>query len=1507
MVTLTDELTIAVPPTKSDTAKYIDIPFRNITTIEVEISGPGSQSNSQQPTEAAVLVLHLSEAADPAYYVNESGLSSCRINLAFDTISDATLTKDQIGAMTAFLDVSTQTIQKSEEVATNTLGPTNRATRLSQVAILDASSQPRDQTSTFSAPKPLGAQALQPKNLVDTASQAQDLLTRSASKSSNFAAVQGDSCGRLAKVSDDSVASRAVMEATEYLNVCQRVAPDRTPSQGRRSPGDLSETRLRSPSNWRDGLNIIENATEFQPASKDPQSAIDGVHTMTNPTPAAMSDDDEALYSATPRAPKQQPVMEAASKIQPVTADVATQGDTDKMGAKADRRKLSRSMQAGEGEQSTAFPPIQKAAILQGRGSGAKPSSSTVAHTKDAKRKSTEKPATGPNKKRKFQAVQRSKLNSDVTDTPKALDEFDMVASPPGDRKATPESKKRGSIKAKAPKVAGANTTVRRATVANKPKRLPKANQTGHENSAPDKQGHIHNQAVSRNLADDTRGDDVPSQPTEKQPRQVTARAAKPKVAQTRQPLKVKEHQTTGSGASGPIRSVRSKRAAAQKANQLIQESLNTADQDKIVVDAQSSLSDKESVEETGAERPHKQPSASSYRTTRNVPTLKEKGALSTDELMGHQLPVAAPSKAPAIPNDLQLEGLKIPFRAGSPQSASGPPEGPIQHRASDQAVLPGVLGSSYQQIGALEENPAPYVVEKEEGYGETGRPAANAGALHEMDNSSIEEAMATLDEGEMNTHESLHRADGDDDIVDIQRRPNTSMPVPPGSNAEPVTKNIFVDPEVPTIDCKGRSGPFQPKREVVMTYSDRNEGETAAGHRSSAVALAQNARKSPTRPYAGGASATAHTSGDEVLKSSEDASVHKQRSDQSSKGNATTKRIDPVHLSSQLCNLLDMPNPAPLPVPAAIRARQTLHPKALANHGKSSHKVPSRPSHSPTKDMQEQEAELSRAQVIAEKDKLMSRVQEHTDVLPLDKTKPKLDFDQKGLVIANSDPYTITSGIGSELEMVDDQDDAIPMNDPESSGQVHIDQNELSTINENRVPAAPHRLSTRSQPILDTSTGKKRYLDTKDEPTSKKLKLRTQADISSVTGSVKKETGVHGNLSMRPHLISFGPTGPRNQGILSPERDTVPLLGTDGDRGRQPSRHHLQIRERDHIDHPQYPVQQESIKARIEDSDDPKVVAASSVTPQAGNAAMIVKLRPQVENRPPLVTRQPRIQAKGPLPAHSSLFEEDLAFNIPSQGSRVDENGSPLPSQRSRSLNRPTDAQKDTEEDDSNSENVMPLLNDNEATLVDAELGFVPEPDLPQFTGLKTTRKKEVTFIPSSNIKHQPSSPNAPSAMLTDIQAHAVQAGGRLVNVRTNAVLVPATPHDPFITQKARGPNSFLEQLRRQRRSLEKGQQAVPTAEMVDKRIGRPTPEISDPDATLVQVEEARDPTRGRRRPAPVSSSTSSPDTSEEQSQSSQDSVEAEAARKRWRDALEPSQKDMLGLLYEISHVSFS
>ncbi|KAL8807668.1 MAG: hypothetical protein Q9200_004581 [Gallowayella weberi] len=1513
LVTVTDELTIVVPSTKSDTTRYIDIPIQNITTIHLEAAGPGSQSNAVESTESTIIVLHLSKTFGAAYYINELSRPACRINIAFDTLNDATFIKDQIETMASPQDVAFQNGQRShkDELNRQTRRPADNP---SQTAILKISSQPTNPRNTSNAVKPLGQEVRQLMGWIPTASQAHEVLAESARLHSSNEEVSEGRNRIPAKDAADLAARSEVMAATEGVNVSEEVVRDLSSAQEKNLSGNPTEARLRSSLNWRDGLNIIENAAEFQPNPKLPQSASDEELIKAKRTPEAMSDDDdfeeEDLYVATPRAPKEQPVIETPTEHQQPNGNCEKQRVTDEKGSNRNSKKLSRSMQVSEGEQPSVFPPIEKDAIIhKGKGASANPAPSTAAHARSAnKHKSTERPAKVSDKKSKHPTADKggSKLLGDVNNTVEApieRDIFDVLRTPSGKHKALIEAQKRQGSKARVSTGSGANTTARRAKVATNPKRLSKANRPGDNIAEQEKHRTVITQTTSEALI--AEAERIPAQATKTD-----------KVVKTKKSVKVTKNIETGeSNLNGPARPLRSKRAAAQKANQLIMESVGVADDGESAVDTQPSLSEEEVVEETYPHRQDEKALVDRHGTGWNVRTSKQNGPSPTEKAIDQPTPLRTRLTPPGKPNNVEAE-LVTSAQLKNQQSVNNPRETPIEpEKPARDVLLEGSGTTPYQQVDTLKQTRIPRVVEEKERYEDEGvlidktvmLPPQNSPALrdendYQMERGSAENVLTVPNQGgEGIREEDFHHLVRDDEMVETRQRLEESMPVHPGSDGKPISRDVTEDP--------GNSRTVtQTDREVVPIMK---AGKLTGQPRSLKGGYVQIMQEQPLDRDISIAAATISPSRDEDQKKSREFVDRQHLSGQNRTLTTSTTAISGAHFASKLSSLLAIPELTPKPNFAAPNpGNPAIHgntpPEAIAELAETSHTAPLRRSSSNSQQKLEQSSVEAVTGVTANKEEPVLRSLGQDDLESL--AKPNVN---NGNATARSDPYIVIRGSSSDLPSPVDQDNAVLTIQAEALEKANMGQKKLSNSNENQVLVAPPRLPTQYQQLHETSASKKRSRNADDQIWSKKPKLRFQADMTSASNPSITESRVVKDLSDRSQLISSEPKGPRNQGRTSPERHTVTEYPSEVDRGRDLTRGLAQKRKRDHGIHVRHGVHGDSPrpsadqgqkKARIEEPND-STAAPDHVSTRMGKEAPLAKRQPPAENRQPLLIQRPRGQAKGSLAAHSSLFDDDLAPNVSSQGSRVDENGSPLPPQRTRSFVYPAVEQMYTGEVDSDLENVVPFLKDDEAMFIDAEMDGIDEPELPAFTTLQGARIKEATFTGSSNSKHGPSSPTAPSAMLTDIQAHAVQPGGRLVNVHTDAVLVPATLHDPFTSPKARPPNSFLDRLRRKCQGVEKDERTAPIAKLTDKPSDRRTWNGIDPDATLVEVGDVPRPAKTRRRATSVSRSISSLDTSQQHSRSSQGSAAEEAARKRWRDALEPHQKDTLGVLYEVSH----
>ena len=252
------------------------------------------------------------------------------------------------------------------------------------------------------------------------------------------------------------------------------------------------------------------------------------------------------------------------------------------------------------------------------------------------------------------------------------------------------------------------------------------------------------------------------------------------------------------------------------------------------------------------------------------------------------------------------------------------------------------------------------------------------------------------------------------------------------------------------------------------------------------------------------------------------------------------------------------------------------------------------------------------------------------------------------------------------------------------------------------------------------------------------------------------------------------------------------------------------------------------------------------------------------------------------------------------SQGTRIDPNGSPIPSLgQARRANSGVDINR----------LIRDLPSDTMGNDTRRQKDLDPsEPDLPAARSsaiphrLPPLRKVPRTAS-SGNGKLLPSSPNAPSRMLSDMAAHRLQPGGNFINVETSGVIKPIEPQDPFVDNSRTNAESFLKMLRGPAKSTGKVKttngRTSDSRMRIDLSVNR-----TDDDPTMVGTEPRE---KAQRHEASVRYSPSSRSTNSSPQCASREGSEEGRGQdlgKQWRDALKPYQKDTLDILYDITNV---
>jgi hypothetical protein len=407
------------------------------------------------------------------------------------------------------------------------------------------------------------------------------------------------------------------------------------------------------------------------------------------------------------------------------------------------------------------------------------------------------------------------------------------------------------------------------------------------------------------------------------------------------------------------------------------------------------------------------------------------------------------------------------------------------------------------------------------------------------------------------------------------------------------------------------------------------------------------------------------------------------------------------------------------------------------------------------------------------------------------------------------------------------------------------------------------------ASPILAEQKGRQKRRehleDTKQAKRSKPLfveddtYLRQRDHASGRTTPRRKEPK---DIHRKPNIVHFEPTGPSNQGSST----------------RKPE--HALASAKTATPNPHPDEEYRSKRKHVDDAQDNRV--APELLPEK-RQKLHYRDEPKeaVEQAPLLPTKAQRANNVGQQRKASS------------QSSRVDEFGSPQPYQHARTTTitqnnlppRPTAKQMFTLDDDSEvDENLAPY---------DDEPSAFPKVPLPTHKPLKQSPRAAPTALIANNSKHRPSSPLAPSSIITGLAAHKEQADGKLVVVRTAEIVVLKKRQDPFVEAARERSNSFMDLLRKssgKRVDKSQAKQYGPPC------VGNNVSDDQDPEKTLIGASDPDD--EDASSTASETSSDSDDSSSEEEKLSDDGSVLA------WQRALQPHQKATLDVLIEISHV---
>ncbi|KAI9697683.1 MAG: hypothetical protein M1836_004633 [Candelina mexicana] len=380
---------------------------------------------------------------------------------------------------------------------------------------------------------------------------------------------------------------------------------------------------------------------------------------------------------------------------------------------------------------------------------------------------------------------------------------------------------------------------------------------------------------------------------------------------------------------------------------------------------------------------------------------------------------------------------------------------------------------------------------------------------------------------------------------------------------------------------------------------------------------------------------------------------------------------------------------------------------------------------------------------------------------------------------------------------------------------------------------------------------------------------------IDSHTEFDESLTLVDDNAIRKTPIISFGKNGPRNQGVPSVNK---PSPRKRKAQSRLPT-FHLAIEK---------PTQFQP-KRKHEDN----VQAPLRTTPTVKRQKSVVVVPRIIEDVRLHVT-----ESRSPSIA-------DLSPRQSSQGTRVDEYGSPVPivsfvqkpialatnvpdaleTSHSDDLDDSTDGNRNKTgehtHDDPSEEGVF--LHDNDQPT--ANPGDTPDRGNPEMLLGQNSLRGEPKAVPA-------------------VTAHRVDPGGKFINVQTNDVVeIETSLQDPFVLRGSQGSGTFMDKLQahipRSKMQLE-GRSTANNNNGSEGAFNRTTQE-DDPEKTLVGIGDTRDLSYAPAEHSTTSSSCSS-QTTKYSATSRGVSEAAPDSQKEWQALLQPHQRRTVDVLRSIT-----
>ena len=431
----------------------------------------------------------------------------------------------------------------------------------------------------------------------------------------------------------------------------------------------------------------------------------------------------------------------------------------------------------------------------------------------------------------------------------------------------------------------------------------------------------------------------------------------------------------------------------------------------------------------------------------------------------------------------------------------------------------------------------------------------------------------------------------------------------------------------------------------------------------------------------------------------------------------------------------------------------------------------------------------------------------------------------------------------------------------------------------ENKRTAAPDGVAREKRPKLTPSNEHKTPLYGKNENLPQPTANTTSTSGNGKPMKVSLAEMHPPDINRKPEIICFGAEGPKNQGSASIKKPKLVTIST----GMQTDDSNQAAPEKE----------LEILKRK----------AAPRVNDPAPSAFEQPPKRQKQYITPP--TKHNHVPQMIPEPTNSIAVQEK-PNRVSSQSTRVNENGSPMPSVHARHdmVGQTHGYKKDEEVTDLYLITDLHTEDDQFVSYTEGD-SLKDNPTLPLTRFPPRHQGHNVGFDRfSSNSKGKYASPTAPSDFAS-MPAHYMFDDGTIVNSQTKENIVPSEPQNPFTGTGQVGTSDFIRALRRKSGTEARSQDELPSKKTTVMSAKRQLPAYTeDVDKTLVEVEPPRK--QRKREIISIDSTITSSSSGSTASEGSSSSIEASSLESdaQWRKAFEPHQGDMLGVLAEISHV---